>query len=358
MNGRNRVFSALDRKETSRVPVGEIGGGYTDHIIRQLLDDTYSTTPDSYFQNHCRVREHLGADIVGARVTGPDVEVIATHESLGTPIYRDFWGAAYTQPPNSTVQLVEPIVSTPEELDKWIPPVVHQFDKSLIKRFKTDTEFFVLGTVNAGFDLGYELLGFERFMMWVVQEPAIMAAYFDKLIQTNLALAKMSCDAGADAILIADDLAFNTGTFVDPSFLRAEYFPLLKAMVGEIQKKGLPVFLHSDGDLRNIIPDLIDCGIDVLQSCDPNANMNIPSLKSEYGKDLVFMGNIDIDLLAKGTQRQVEIATRELIHDARKGGGFILSASNVVASYCIPENVRAMYATAHSEILDLDRNST
>jgi uroporphyrinogen decarboxylase len=209
----------------------------------------------------------------------------------------------------------------------------------------------VLATLNAGFDLGYELLGFERFMMWTIQARKTMHEYFEKLIQANLELALMSVNAGADGILIADDLAFNTGTFVDPEYLRTDYFPLLKAMVTEIKKTGVPVFLHSDGDLRSIIPDLIDCNIDVLQSCDPNANMDIPSLKKEYGHDLVFMGNIDVDLLASGSVEEVEITTRNLIRDSRKGGGFILSTSNVVASYCKPENVRAMYAVAHKELI-------
>jgi len=177
-----------------------------------------------------------------------------------------------------------------------------------------------------------------------------MKQYYEKLIQTNLSLALMSVEAGADAILIADDLAFNTGTFVDPEYLRSDYFPILKTMVMEIKKHGLPVFFHSDGDLRTIIPDLIDCGIDALQSCDPNANMDIPTLKSEYGQDLAFMGNIDVDLLANGTVNEVENTTRTLIHDARSGGGFILGTSNVVASYCKPENLKAMYAVAHKEL--------
>lgn len=331
--------------------MGEIGGGYTDEIIRKLLGETYITGPDSYYQNHLLVRQVLGADIVGTRVAGPDVEIIGTHEDWGTAVFRDFWGASYTQPPEATVQLVNPIATTPAELARWKAPDVTSFDKRPVTRWQDSTDLFVMATLNAGFDLGYELLGFERFMMWTIQARDVMKTYYEKLIQTNLSLAIMSADAGADAVLIADDLAFNTGTFVDPVYLRRDYFPLLKTMITEIKKTGLPVFFHSDGDLRTIIPDLIDCGIDVLQSCDPNANMHIPDLKRKYGKDLTFMGNIDVDLLANGNQDEVKRTTRELIRDARQGGGFILSTSNVVASYCKPENVRAMYATAYEEIL-------
>ncbi|NQV50626.1 MAG: hypothetical protein HQ507_09015 [Candidatus Marinimicrobia bacterium] len=345
-----QVISALQRVETARVPIGEIGGGYTDVIIKALLGADYQIGSDAAFQNHLKVRQLLGADIVGARVLGPPVEVIGIHEDWRTDIYSDFWGACYTQPPDATVQLVTPIANTPAELEAWQAPDVSKFDKSLIHRWKTDTDFFVLATLNAGFDLGYELLGFERFMMWTIQARKVMHAYFEKLIQTNLKLALMSVEAGADGILIADDLAFNTGTFVDPDYLRSDYLPLLKGMVSEIKKTGVPVFLHSDGDLRSIIPDLIDCNIDVLQSCDPNANMDIPALKQEYGRDLVFMGNIDVDLLASGTVAAVENTTRNLIRAARHGGGFILSTSNVVASYCKTENVRAMYAVAHKEL--------
>ncbi len=348
---RDLVIAALDRQETSRIPVGEIGGGYTEDIIKALLDENYQTGPDSYYQNHLKVRQFLGADIVGARVTGPPVEVIGTHPDWKTEIFKDHWGATYTQPPEATVQLVDPIATTPEELENWTAPDVSNFEKSSLQRWKTTTDLFVMSTLNAGFDLGYELLGFERFMMWTIQAPDTMKHYFEKLINTNLELALMSADAGADAILIADDLAFNTGTFVDPAYLRRDYFPLLKNMITKIKTTGLPVIFHSDGDLRTIIPDLIDCGIDALQSCDPNANMDIPTLKKEYGQDLAFMGNIDVDLLASGSQEDVARTTRELIRDARQGGGFILSTSNVVASYCKPENVIAMYAAAHKELV-------
>ncbi|MEA3287529.1 MAG: uroporphyrinogen decarboxylase family protein [Candidatus Marinimicrobia bacterium] len=350
MTRRERVISALHRQETSRVPIGEIGGGYTESIIKALLGDDHQTGPDSYYHNHVNVRQLLGADIMGARVAGPPVEVVGTHEDWGTEVFKDFWGATHTQPPEATVQLVEPIANTPEELDKWAAPDVSKFDKAPIRRWKTNTDLFVMSTLNAGFDLGYEILGFERFMMWTVQAPDVMLRYYEKLIQTNLELALMSAEAGADAVLIADDLAFNTGTFVDPAYLRKDYFPLLKNMITDIKTTGLPVFFHSDGDLRTIIPDLIDCGIEVLQSCDPNANMDIPSLKQEYGRDLAFMGNIDVDLLANGSVEEVQRTTRDLIRDARAGGGFILSTSNVVASYCKPENVKAMYAIAHEEL--------
>ena len=350
MTSRERVLAALKRIETSRVPIGEIGGGYTDVIIQAVLGENYDQGPDAYFLNHQRIREVLGADIMGARVTGPPVEIVGIHEDWGTDTFKDFWGATHTQPPDATVQLVNPIAHKPEELDAWRPPDVRTFDPTQVTRWKETTDYFVLATLNAGFDLGYELLGFERFMMWTIQARDIMKKYYEKLIEANLSLALMSAEAGADAILIADDLAFNTGTFVDPTYLRSDYFPILKNMVMEIKKHDLPVFFHSDGDLRTVIPDLIDCGIDVLQSCDPNANMDIPTLKKEYGKDLTFMGNIDVDLLANGNVDEVVNTTRNLIQDARSGGGFILGTSNVVASYCQPENLKAMYTVAHKEL--------
>ena len=186
MTGRERVLSALKRIETSRVPIGEIGGGYTDVIIQAVLGDKYDLGPDGYFLNHKNIRELLGADIVGARVIGPPVEIVGKHEDWGTETFRDYWGATHTQPPDATVQLVDPIAHSPEELDSWKPPEVNNFDSSQVSRWKTTTDFFVLATLNAGFDLGYELLGFERFMMWTIQAPEVMKNYYEKLIETTL----------------------------------------------------------------------------------------------------------------------------------------------------------------------------
>ena len=118
MNSRERVTAALQRIETDRVPIGEIGGGYTESIIQELLGDEYRTGPDAYFYNHVHVRQLLGADIMGARIVGPPVTVTGIHPDWGTDVFRDFWGASHTQPPESTIQLVHPIATTPEELDK------------------------------------------------------------------------------------------------------------------------------------------------------------------------------------------------------------------------------------------------
>lgn len=351
INSRERVFAALRREVSDRVPIGEIGGGYAEEIIQAILGEDYRDGPDDYFLNHLNIRNRLGADLAGARVYGPESEIVDVHEEWGTDLFTDFWGATYTQPPNATVQLVTAIAETPEALDDWQPPDVRNFSTDLITRWKTDTELFMLTILNAGFDLGYELLGFERFMMWTIQAPETMRRYYEKLINTNAIMAEMAMDAGTDGILIADDLAFNSGTFVDPSYLRSEYFPFLKPLVQRIKSRAVPVFFHSDGDLRAIIPDLIDCGIDVLQSCDPNANMNIPELQSKYGHQLAFMGNIDVDLLAHGNTHEVEESTRKLIQAAGPKSGFILSAANVVAKYCKPANVLSMYKTAHEETL-------
>ncbi len=347
MTSRERVFAALRRETPDRVPKGEIGGGYAENIIAALLGDGYDPTPDAYFQNHLTLRKFLGADLAGARVNGPPNRIVGVHEEWGTELFQDFWGATQTQPPDSTVQLVVPIAETPEELDDWQPPEAEIFQTDLIQRWKQETDLFVLTILNAGFDLGYELLGFERFLMWTIEAPDVMHRYYEKLIETNRMFARMAIIAGTDGILIADDLAFNTGTFVDPVYLRSDYFPLLQEQIQELRRQEVPVFFHSDGDLRSILPDLIDCGIDVLQSCDPNAGMDIPELMGIYGERLAFMGNIDVDLLAHGTPEQVADATRLLIEQAAPGGGFILSAANVIARYCKPENVLAMYRTAH-----------
>lgn len=344
MTSRERIIAALNHQATNRVPVGEIGGGYVEEFVRAIIGDAYRTDADGYFYNHKLLRETLKADIIGARVLSPVADkLVGKHPDWGTPVYRNFWGSEVTNPPDSTQQTVKPIAASPEELDEWQPPDWTTFSGDAIARWKRETDFFVMATTNAGFDLGYELLGFEQFMLWTALEPKVMRGYYEKLIETNIGFARIAADAGADGILIADDLAFNSGPFVDPNYLRQDYFPLLKKQVSAIHELGLPVIMHSDGDLHMLMDDLLDCGVDGIQSCDPNANMNIPKLKQQYGDRLTFMGNIDINLLAQGTPDEVGRVTRELIQGARKNGGFILSASNVVTQYCKPENVLAMY---------------
>jgi len=142
-------------------------------------------------------------------------------------------------------------------------------------------------------------------------------------------------------------MAFKTGTIMSPVSLKELIFPAMKREVKEIKKlTGLPVFLHSDGNLNEIMDDIIDMGFDGVQSLQPSAGMNIEEIKNKYGDKLCLWGNVDLNyLLPFGKPEEIEEKVKWLIKVAGENGGYILSTCNILTKEIPVENAIAMYET-------------
>ena len=169
-------------------------------------------------------------------------------------------------------------------------------------------------------------------------------------MEFEVAKAKLFLDSGADAVLIADDIAFNSGVFLPPNIMDEVIYPRYKEAVAEIRRyRDVPVFFHSDGDLNKVMDNIVECGFDGLQSLQPSAGMDIGRIKKEYGETLCLMGNIDLDyVMTRGTPTEVADTVKATIDMAAPGGGYILSTCNTLIDSIPLENALAMYRIADS----------
>lgn len=145
-----------------------------------------------------------------------------------------------------------------------------------------------------------------------------------------------------DGIFFSDDLGLPTSVAFDPALFRKIFKPWYKKLFEKIKQKNMHIMMQNCGCLWEIIPDLIDCGLDVLHF-QPSI-MNIKRLVKEFGKDLTFFGGIDIkNFLSKSTPEQVTSGILEIfkIMD-RKNGGFISGPSNLIMPDTPFENIAAM----------------
>ena len=126
-------------------------------------------------------------------------------------------------------------------------------------------------------------------------------------------------------------------------------YPFYKTAIKDIKKhKNIPVFFHSDGDLRKVMDRIVEVGFDGIHSLQPSAGMDIANIKRDYGDVLCLIGNIDLDYVLTFAQPQeVEETVKRTIDVAAPGGGYILSTCNTLIDSIPPENVLAMYKTAH-----------
>ena len=195
------------------------------------------------------------------------------------------------------------------------------------------------------FTLSWLLMGYENFCINLLLDPEFTRKVVDRvgIIQFD-ALNKVIDIPNVEAIWAVDDLAFGTGTIIDPDSFRKLIFPWYKKFASRCHEKGKLFFFHSDGLLWDVIADLIDLGIDALHPIDPTC-MDIREVKKRFGDKICIFGNVPNDMLMSGTREDISEYTKQLIKDLAPGGGYCVASGNSVPEWADIDNYRAMLET-------------
>jgi uroporphyrinogen decarboxylase len=146
----------------------------------------------------------------------------------------------------------------------------------------------------------------------------------------SIEYAKQQVGEGLDFICINSDYGYNQGPFISPKMFREFVTPYLTEIVGAIHDLGVPAILHSDGDLREILDQLVSTGLDGYQSVDPQGHMDIAEVKRQYGDRLVLMGNVQASLLQDEDDSRIRESVQYCLTHGKPGGRYIFSSSNCI----------------------------
>jgi len=196
------------------------------------------------------------------------------------------------------------------------------------------------------FAASWNLCGMERLLTSYLLEPEFARALAALVLEYNLQLHRQAIRAGADVIILSDDYAHKSGPLMSPAQFREFVLPGLTAAVANIHDAGGLAIKHTDGDISQLLDDIVGTGIDGLGPLEPGAGMDLAEVKRRYGSRVCVMGNVDVDLLCRGSVADVQQVTSRLLETVSAGGGHILSSGNSITSAVRPENFRAMVSTA------------
>jgi len=201
----------------------------------------------------------------------------------------------------------------------------------------------IISGVGGIFTRVWRIMGFEPFCYALVDRPELVAELFRRVGETQVEVFRRIVEMDEiGAMWYGDDLAYYSGTMVHPKVLRKHLFPYMEQMGAICREKGLPFVLHSDGNLWEVLPDLLACGLNALHPLEPKA-MDSRELKKQYGHRLCLLGNVEIgETLTLGTPAGVEAEVRERIRTLAPGGGYAVGSSNTVAYYVKLENFGAL----------------
>jgi len=204
---------------------------------------------------------------------------------------------------------------------------------------------------------GEFLQGMENFLIGLVTDDPVTVAILDRLTESFLEFNRRVFESAGGKLDIAwygDDYGTQNGLLIGAPTWRKHIRPRLAMLIDLAKSHGLKVMLHSCGSVRELIPDLIDVGIDILDTVQPEAaGMDPRQLKQAFGDRMCFHGTISTaGVLANGTPQDVRNEVIDRIDTMAAGGGFCLAPTHTIMPGTPVDNVLAMYETAIGHPLD------
>ena len=191
------------------------------------------------------------------------------------------------------------------------------------------------------------LRGTEQFMADLVLEPAIAEAILEHIAGYYLAYNRRLLEAGGglfDIFFMGDDMGTQASTWVSPEMYRRFFKQPLAAYCELAHSFGVKAMYHTCGNVAPLVGDFVEAGVDILQSLQPAAlGEQLAWLKREYGRDICFQGGIDIQqVLPRGMPDDVRRHVADRAATLAPGGGYIFGTAHNILHDTPTENVAAL----------------
>lgn len=323
MKPRERVFATLQHQIPDRVPRFEI---WIDALLAELGQDD----PAGAYANF-----------------GQDCIMMPTHAPPHSNAWHngvDEWGRVWR---NGT--FVGGVVEMPEDIDRYSPPladVAQFFDAEEIHAVRQTypDHCLIFGTHIGPFTAGYMAMGFERFFVRLIDEPAFVHRLLEQRTEWCIAMYQQAIRLGADVVVLGDDAGQKDGPMISPRMWREHILPYHRRIVAALD---VPVIWHSDGDITSLLPMAVEAGFTGIHGLDPIAGMDLATIKRGFGRDLVLIGNVDVRVLFEDNPQAVHNEVDRSIAEGAPGGGYMIATCNSIFV--------GMHPTAVAELFRYER---
>lgn len=321
MNSRERVLAAFAHEEPDRVPCwcGASEGFWAKAKAALGLNDE-------------GLRRRFGDDFrrVFARYAGPEI-VLSPGTTSRTPFGVERVGLGWGQPTShplagASIRDVHAYV--------WPDPAWMDVSHSRAEIEQYDRQYAILGGDWSPFwhDL-IDLLGMEAMYLKMYDDPELIDAILEHVTDYYFEVSRRIFDTAADVVdifFIGNDFGSQQGPLLSEAMFRRFLLPPLARLINLGHNYGLKVMLHCCGGFTELIPAMIEAGLDGLHALQPScAGMDLRRLKETFGDRILFNGAIDSHhVLIDGTPQFVRDTTREILGIMKPGGGYVAGASH------------------------------
>lgn len=330
MIGRERVLLALNHKEPDRIPMKDSPWGAT---IKRWKSEGLPDDVDisDYFDWDF---EFLGADCSPRfpvrTIEKNDRFIIQTTPQGGVKKnFRDY---------TSTPEIIEYPIKTKDdwkEIKKRLKPDFTRVDwVSALHRFNEAKEKgrFICYSGGYGYDILQSYIKSEQLLITMVEDPEWIKEMIMTLAELNLVMLEFMMKNGFsfDGAFFFNDMGYKNGPLFSPDTYLKTHYQADRMAYGFCHSKNMKVILHSCGNIKPLIPMLIDAGLDCLQPLEVKAGMDLIELKEKYGERLSFMGGIDTRLMSDPDKTKIEQEIKTKIEFAKRNGGYIYHSDHSI----------------------------
>lgn len=328
MTRRERVLASINHIETDFVP-------YNITFTRQEYDKVASYLGDYNF-----------IDKIGNHIDSVYYDGYLSEVAPGSGYWKDDFGVIWNR--NGTdkdIGVIDGILLNEPSLDGYEFPVLDESRlrseyESLMNNKKDTFKFGSIGFTL--FERAWTLRGMENLLGDMVLEPAFVDELLDAITEYNLKVINIALDYNIDGFHIGDDWGQQKGLIMGHTYWRRFIKPRLARIFEKLKSHGKIISLHSCGDIHEVFPDLIEIGLDIYQTFQPEI-YDIKKIKKEYGNYLSFWGGISTQrLLPFATPDEIKKTTRETLQIMGKNGGYIAAPTHDVPGDVPPENIIAL----------------
>lgn len=376
MDSRQRVLLALNHQEADHVPL-DIGATLLTSIHRTAYQKlrAFLGMPELPIQimNVCEqvvvidedIRQFFGVDARGVEPRDPSTYRLEIKNDLpGHTCFYDEWGIGWKMPLEGGFfydMFYHPLAQAQslDDVKTYSFPDPHdaQRYRGLREQARHAAEIerqaVVLAGISSGIlELAAWLRGYEKHYADFIDNLPMLEFLLDKALEIKLAYwEKALAEVGeyVDVVEEADDLGGQYRTLISPKMYRTIVKPRHKMLFDFIHRRTkAKIFFHSCGAIRELIPDLIEIGVDILNPVQVNAaGMDSTALKRDFGRDIAFWGG-GVDTQGAFGSGKVDVQAvkddvRRRIDDLAPGGGFVFSAVHNIQENVPPENIIAMW---------------
>ncbi|MDI9506234.1 MAG: uroporphyrinogen decarboxylase family protein [Bacillota bacterium] len=331
MTKRETVLQVLQHKATDTIP-------YYLELTDEKLRDMIRYTGDPLFF------ENSGSFLA--------MERNESFVDLGDGRFRDMFGVVWdkgAQEGDFGIVSEHPI-PVADIGDYVFPEPDERLIREKCERLAAQSDKFTMYII--GFSL-YERLwtlhGTLETLMDFIEEPKFVDEVLDRIADYNCKVVDIACEYPIDCIFFGDDWGMQKGLQMGLPLWRRFIKPRLKRMYDHVRKYGKYIAQHSCGDCREVFPDLVELGLDIYNTFQPEV-YDIAYFKEKYGHAITFFGGISTQcILPFKTPEEVKAEMHRVMDILSVNGGYILAPTHAMPNDVPPENVMAFLEVARNE---------